>query len=348
MIAVLEKRSHRRRRTRRKRSIASYSKADDSVARIERILAGANRHLREAFIRTITHIRDASTLAQLESLLEAGRIEEAINLGSLAYAQFANEWVAVYVRAAEDTAGFIGRELGVIATFDQTNTAAVFQMQGNRLRLITGLTESQRQATREALLSGIEQGLNPRETARAFRDSIGLTRKQESYVQNFRRELESNNSRIFGRELRDRRFDRTIRRAIADGQPLDKATIDKMVSRYRERWIKHRSEVIGRTESLRSVHMGVEESYRQAIDDGLIDADSLVRIWNTARDERVRDFNTSSTSHRTMHNQQRHIGEVFFSGAGNLLSFPGDPSAPPEDTIQCRCVLSTRFKRPES
>lgn len=338
--------SDRRHRPRR-RQTDLLQKADDPAARIERLLAGADRQLREAFVRTITRIRDEATLARLAPLLEAGRIEEAIAIGQEAYAGFAEEWVEVYIRAGRDTAGFVGREISVIAAFDQVNERAVGAMQQNRLRLVREFTQSQTEATREALIDGIQQGLNPRAQARAFRDSIGLTAKQERFVRNFREELEAGSASVFRRKLRDKRFDRTIRRAIERGEVLDDATIGRMVQRYRERWIKFRSEVIGRTEALRSVHQGVEESYLQAIDAGQIEPDELVRIWNTALDERVRDFDDSSTSHRTMHGQERRIGEPFQSGAGNLLRHPGDPSAPPEDTVQCRCVLSTRFRRSE-
>jgi len=44
-----------------------------------------------------------------------------------------------------------------------------------------------------------------------------------------------------------------------------------------------------------------------------------------------------------MHNQVRGYREAFESGAGNLLMYPGDPNAPPEDRIQCRCAVATRI-----
>ena len=333
-----------KRRRRKKRRAVPYTKAEDPAARIFRMIEAAERKLQAEFIRAITRVRNSFTLAEMEALLEQGRFEEAVALGTAAYEQFANSWIVIYVKAAEDTAALIEKELSVIAVFDQTNTSAVISMQSNRLRLVNGLTDSQKEAAREALLNGIQQGLKPREQARAFRDSIGLTAKQERFVNNFRVELNENSARVFARQLRDKRFDRTIQRAIDSGNVLDQATIDKMVQRYRERWIKHRAEVIARTEGLRSVHEGLDEMYRQAIEDGIIDADSLIRTWNTARDSRVRDFSTSATSHRSMHGQQRGILEPFTSGAGNSLMRPGDINAPGIDTIQCRCVVSTRFK----
>jgi hypothetical protein len=341
---VIETGLRKRRRRRPLRPKASFAKVDDPVARIEAIIARAWRKLQEAFVRMVTRVRDASTLHEIEILVNAGRIDEAVALGEAAYLQFAGEWIEVYVLAAKDTAGFIGRELSVIATFDQTNVRAVQAMQANRLRLIREVTQAQTETIREVLVEGVRAGLNPRQVAREFRSSIGLTRKQQQYVANYRAELEALDARALGRQLRDRRFDRTLARAIDFESPLDRGQIDRMVTRYRERWIKYRAEVVGRTEGLRSVHEGVEEMYRQGIDSGAIDPESFVRVWNTALDGRVRDFEDSATSHRTMHGQEQRIGSPFVSGAGNQLRYPGDPNAPAVDTVQCRCVLSARFQ----
>ena len=50
-------------------------------------------------------------------------------------------------------------------------------------------------------------------------------------------------------DLRDHRFDATIRRAQREVVPLSQDRIEKMLGRYRERFIKYRAEVIARTES---------------------------------------------------------------------------------------------------
>jgi uncharacterized protein with gpF-like domain len=59
-----------------------------------------------------------------------------------------------------------------------------------------------------------------------------------------------------------------------------------------------------------------------------------VQTWNTAGDERVRE------SHADMEGQQVPLGQPFVSGLGNDLMYPGDPSAPAEDVINCRCVVT--------
>ena len=50
-------------------------------------------------------------------------------------------------------------------------------------------------------------------------------------------------------------------------------------------------------------------------------------------------FHNSRDSHMDMHLQRRKQGTPFVSGAGNLLRYPGDRSAPVEEWINCQCFL---------
>ncbi len=310
----------------------------DPASRIRGLIDRAEPSLRRAFEDIIKQIKNETTLAALATLLERGLVDEALRQSARAGARFSAFVNGVYVAAGTDTADFVGKSLEVIVDFDQTNVRAVSKMQLNRLRLIRGFTEEQRRATQEALVDGIQRGVNPRQAAREFRDSIGLTQNQQRAVNNYRSLLTSNSREALNRQLRDRRFDRTITRAIETDTPLTSTQINRMVSRYSERSLKHRSEVIARTEALRPVHEGSSEMYRQAIDEGVIDQQTLLRSWHTAGDDRVRDSHGSFV-------EDVGINEPFVSGNGNEIMFPGDLNAPPDETIQCRCAVTTRFKR---
>jgi hypothetical protein len=210
------------------------------------------------------------------------------------------------------------------------------------LRTIREFSEEQRRATREALMSGIARGVNPRQQAIEFRQSIGLTQNQQQAVENYRRLLtegRQNNlpsETALRRNLRDARFDRSIIRAIRDNRPLTEDQVNRMVSRYRERYIRYRSETIARTEALRAVHSGSEEMYQQAIEMGQIRPDQIRRTWNTAQDERVRG------AHAQLHGEVRGIDGVWTNSLGELR-FPGDPLGTPANVINCRCAISTRI-----
>lgn len=316
----------------------------DPEARIERLIARAEVEFGAAFTEMLSLVKGSISLSDLADLLDQSRFAEAFQIVARSSALLSVVWSGSYVRAGSETGSWLTANVAdVVMVFDQTNFRAVQVMRNNGLRLVSSFTEQQRVATQQALIDGISRGVNPREMARAFRNSIGLTPNQERWVRNYERALQDLDAGALRRELRDRRFDPTVRRAIAQGDPLTKQQIDKMVARYRARALKLRAETIARTEALRSTHEGVREMYDQAIEAGELLPDQLIRIWNTAGDERVRDFGGGAqTSHRIMNNQQRLVGELFRSGAGNLTLDPGAFGVGSED-INCRCVVSTRI-----
>ena len=311
----------------------------DNAKRILALIDAGWPTIAVAFRNAVSRVKSQQKLLEIENLIFQGRIDDALLFIETIPAATAAAVSLTFAAAANDTARLIGNVTNTPILYDNTNPRATEQMRNNRLMLINEFTSGQRDATRQALIRGIEQGLNPRDQARVFRDSIGLTAKQEQAVENYRAALERNSREALNRELRDRRFDPSVNRALSTGEPLSNTQINLMVDRYRERYIKHRSEVIARTESLRAVHQGVREMYEQAINSGVIDQNELEREWDDSGDARVRH------SHSAMNEQIRAVNEPFLSGNGNLLMFPGDPSAPASDSIQCRCAVVTRFKR---
>ena len=181
-------------------------------------------------------------------------------------------------------------------------------METNNFRLVREMVDSQRSMIRSVIAEEARLGTNPREVARRIRDNIGLTSKQEGFVQNYKRELqaigrEGSTGNVRTRRLRDRRSDSLVDRAIRDRQPLTEKQINSMVDRYRQRkWINYRAEVIARTEGLRAAHEGSEVMYEQAVGDGTLRSDQIQRTWVTAKDERVR------TAHARLNGQSRRYG----------------------------------------
>lgn len=306
-------------------------------SRIELLLAQASVIFRDRFRETVRQIQARIDLSEIEDLIAQRRFDEALIQVELAATNLSNAYITAYVLAGDDVFEFISNSIGIQVNFDQVNERAVAQMRAESLRLIREFTDGQRASTRAALVEGVLQGLNPRDQARLFRQSIGLTANQLRAVANFRRLLESNSAAALTRELRDRRFDSSIRRAVSGEKPLTAEQIDRMVERYYQRSLAARAETIARTESLAAVHQASDEGFHQAIEAGLID-EELTQKWKTAGDARVRE-----PSHTFMNGQTRPFGEPFLSGTGNLLRYPGDNRAPAHDVVRCRCVKTTRF-----
>lgn len=305
--------------------------------RIDALVELVEPRFRRRFLSVVQQIRDRFTLLELERLLTAGQIGEALRFAEVSAVRLGNVFGEAVIIAGDETALFIENSLLIPVSFDRVNQRAIDAMQQNQLRLVREFSLEQRQSTRTAMNAGVARGANPRTIAREVRDSIGLTSRQVQIVENYRRSLETLSRDALQRKLRDARFDPTVRRAITTSEPLAQAQIDRMVGRYRERWLSFRATTIARTESLRAVSAGNQEMFIQAVEEGQINAKDLQRQWNTALDERVR------SSHGSMHGQLRALDEPFISGKGARLRFPSDPNAPADETIQCRCAVGTTF-----
>lgn len=318
--------------------------ASDTEARIDRLLGRAEKRIARTFREMIEAIRGDLDLRSLADMLEAGRWEAAFELIEQTAARLGATSNLMFVQSAEDTAAFLANAGVARVTFDQVNVRAVAQMQNNRLDLIRGFVEGQRDTLRVVMTDGIMRGVSPIQQAREFREVVGLTDRQARAVLNFRRLLEQagvadaeDQGEALTRRLRDRRFDGSIVRAIRNERPLSQAHIDKMVERYRQRYVKYRAETIARTEALRNVHQGVNEAFDQAIELGQINPDDIEQKWISARDGRVRD------SHQSLNGETRKIGETWQGKYGDLR-YPGDPQAPAGDVINCRCIVTRRIK----
>ncbi|MEE8597833.1 MAG: phage minor head protein [bacterium] len=311
----------------------------DPHTRIIALIEKFEPRLRRIFLLAVIKAKlSLGSLLRIEKLILSNNIMGALNRAILVNTkEIVEEQALIYTTTGASGAKFLSNALKVTVNFDVVNERAVNAIKNNRLELVRNFKEEQKKAVKQALLSGAKRGLNPIEQAINFRDSIGLTAYQQQSVDNYRDLLERGNSQALDRRLRDRRFDTTIQNSIDSNIPLDYNQIDKMVKRYRERYIKYRSEVIARTEALRGVNMGNEELYAQAIEDGTINQKSLSRKWVATKDDRTRD------SHAKLNGVIKKYGEIF-QGLNGKLRFPGDPLAVASETIQCRCALATRIK----
>jgi len=184
---------------------------EDPGSRLERLISQLAPQVRGRFLSVVRAMLGVHTLAELADLISTGRLEQALDEVVGAAGALGGAWTRAYLSSGERTSGFLGRALAEINVhFDGMNFRAVEAVRGNSLRLVREFTAEQRAATRQAILDGIARGANPVEQARAFRESIGLTRYQERAVANYRRALESGSQDALARELRDRRFDRTV------------------------------------------------------------------------------------------------------------------------------------------
>jgi hypothetical protein len=88
-----------------------------------------------------------------------------------------------------------------------------------------------------------------------------------------------------------------------------------------------RSLVIARTESTTAANYGINM--------GAESSDYEVnKFWINTKDKRTR------ASHLAMTNERIAINQPFMVG-GTAMMYPGDPSAPAKEVVNCRCVMAT-------
>ena len=322
---------------------------DEAEAALERVADKLEPRIARAFEESLNNLRGRVSEDRLVELIESGDISAIVNevLGEQVTRdafQSVSAAIAAAVYSGASAAADIqpsvigprGTEIRFV--FNQANPRLAEFAQTQTATRVREISEDVRQVTRDVISEGATRGDNPRTTARRVRESIGLTRKQQGSVQNYRRMLETLDRDALERELRDRRFDSSVRRAIARGEPLPQDKIDRMVERYRSRYIKHRSEVIARTESIKSVQGAQHELIQSYIDEGLIEEDQIRRFWRHTKDNRTRDDHrliASMNPNGVGHN------EPFQTPLGPLM-YPGDPNGLPENIVNCRCSAFVR------
>lgn len=337
---------------------------------LEQMALEMEARIREVFLAAVQDIRDEASVQLIAELVRTGDAESLMVALGITVARYALLLEAVrqaYVRAGVAAArGFPpmrpsvtpgqpwrpSRGYGLRLSFDITNPRAERWLREHSSQLVTRIIADQRDAIRVVLTEGMAMGEGPRDTAleivgrvgttgRRQGGIIGLTSQQADAVTRARAELA--NPRRMGaylrRKARDKRFDRTVRKAMREGRPLTAAQIDRITGRYADRLLKLRGEVIARTEALQAMNAGREQAMAQAIEAGTVRADQVTAVWKTAVDHRVRD------SHREMQNVTVKWGEVFTLPSGARMRYPGDTSmgAPAEEVIQCRCIAEYKI-----
>jgi hypothetical protein len=308
--------------------------------------------LQRAFLDSIYKIRDQAQIDQIVRMLERGDVDgavRAVGLDPTQFRPFDKAITAAFEAGGEATAAIVpalidGRGFRLSFQFSIRNPAAEDWLKSYSSGLVTEMINDQRDAIRGYLADGLAQGANPKSTAldlvgRVSRTSgrreggiIGLTSSQEQWVRNYRDELLSDDpTAALERALRDKRFDKRVRRAAARGEKLSAGDVEPMVTAYKNRALRYRAETIGRKETITSLHTAQDQAMQQAAAVGNIDQRDVSYIWHTAHDDRVRE------THRPMDRQVRQMGTPFTTGAGVHLMYPGDPSGPAAEVINCRC-----------
>lgn len=324
--------------------------------RLALLLAEFEPIILQAYFEAVAEIRSKITLRLLIERLERNDIGGTIDVLNIEREAFGPVESAI-ARAYEGGGISMAEELRlrdpegnrIVFRFGVRNPEAEAWLLSHSAALVTRIVEDQRQGIRTALAEGLARGDNPRRaaldvvgrvnrvTGRREGGIIGLTAPQERFVASAREELLSGDPKALrnylGRERRDRRFDALVRKAIAEGRALDRATVERMVGRYADRLLDLRGEMLSRTETMIALGKSRDDAMGQAIAAGKVDPAFVTKRWLSAGDDRVRH------SHRTLNGDEVGFYASFQSPTGARLRFPGDPDVPISETSGCRCTV---------
>lgn len=127
------------------------------------------------------------------------------------------------------------------------------------------------------------------------------------------------------------------RKAVDEGWPIDElaAKIDTLLSDEGVATWANRGLVVARTEAISAYNAGTFAGYRSlAAQDGT----AYEKGWLATHDTRVRPTHLAADLGTPETGQRVPLAEPFAVGEARLM-FPGDPSGPPDEVIQCRCSL---------
>lgn len=245
--------------------------------------AVADKHLARLTRAIIQVFDEQQALVNMKALTAAIRIGSlpdamaALNLPDDTIAK-ADEWRdfkgvlrGLWQGGFELTEGSFDRQTGITARFDMELPRAVQHLNEYQFELIQGIDAATKTLLQDILgmaftnpvgaeLIGIPAG-NPRQTARTIQQFIGITENQASTLDNFVEKLRENGA--------------------------DEDLIAKRRELYLKRMRRSRATTIARTETIRAVSVGQQELWRQAADQGFIDANVARRIWFVTPDDRL-------------------------------------------------------------
>lgn len=314
----------------------------------------------DAFMEAVRDLTRAADLQAITTAVRTGNIEAAIaaaNLDAAAYSPVLDALERAYAEGGREALGLLPRRTpggtALLFRFDVRNGRATDWLRQHGAALVSQVLDDQRSAIRTALVAGMQAGRGPQSVAldiigRTNRVTgareggiVGLTSTQAEAARNAEAELRSGEAaqlrNYLTRNRRDKRFDKTIERAIREEKPVPADLIERATTRYKARLLELRGQVIGRTEALSALNASQYEALKQAVESGQLDQAQVRRVWRSASDMRVRH------THAALNGDTAGIEESFRSPSGAMLRFPGDPAAPISERANCRCWMQPRI-----
>lgn len=328
------------------------------MANINRILqdikAKYGRSVARAFADAIADVRSNVVLKRVIDALERGNIDAAIralNIDETLFASLRAQMVAAYndgaVAVIAATRFNPPTATRAVVRWDASNPVAERFIREAVGTEITKITNATLEGVREAMAAGYGKGQGPRTIAldvvgrigangKRSGGLVGLNGPQVRYVQNMRGRLESGDfTGVMRMTKRDKRFDKTLTKAIREGKPLTKSQINRITTRYSDRLLKLRGDTIARTETAGAVEQSRVDAFRVGMAKENYPPQYVIKEWlhgGGGMKPRIQHMHESGQT-------VRGLDTPFVMADNTLMQRPHDPEAPAKHVINCTCTL---------
>lgn len=314
--------------------------------------------LRRAFLECVQAIRDNIELKRVIAALDNGNIQAAVDALDIHPDDFARFVLALDeaynkggLATVDDMPQLRDPEGGKVQfRWGVRNLGAEQSIQNHAATMIRDLVEDNIAGIRDVMMEGLAAGRNPATLTRQIVGAknrvtgaregglIGLDSRQIRTVAWIRDAMRTGDvDRMLAYldlKLRDRRFDRSVEKAIQEGKSLTAESAGKVVTAYSNRALDSRAKRIALHETFIALSTSQHDAYAQQIAAGRLLAEDVTKTWRHTPQERGR------AQHIVMNGQTVAFNSMFRAPDGTLIRHPHAPGTPAHHTIGCKCGVA--------
>lgn len=300
------------------------------MSKLDLILMELEPELAQALLDSFDGIRKGVDMAALRDAVERGdvaAVEATLNVDEGSFAPYALVATMIYMRYGMAFGPTLVRGF----TFNPNTPVGQAVIADNVQRM----AEETRQMARDMVMAGYGR----REVAKRIRGSIGLSRAQQTYVENMRRRLESGDPAelraiLKGQTLRDKRYDPAIKKAIETGKKIPTRKVEEMTTAYTRKLIRKRAQDVAAAEAQQYAETAKFEAAKQT-------GKPVTKIWRHSR-----IWLRARVDHVYMNGKSVEGMETpFVMPDGVLMQYPHDPSGGARHNANCRCRAQYKIVR---
>lgn len=321
-------------------------------ADLDRLLGKLEPEVRKAFEAAVRNHAARIDLRALTDALARGDMQAAIEIASLKPKDVytISEALRGAFFSAANVAGNGGRGIIGQFQFNGRHPEAIAWAERNSATLVTRLTTESRDAVRATITGGFDLNRGVQAVARDIAgrrvgaarvgSMVGLTGPQAASIMRARVGLSSGDAPAMRDylklALRDRRFDKIVRRAIKEGRAIKTADLEKILEAHKAKALGYRAKVIAQAETFKAAAVGRDQSYRQMLSMEGVTGVSVRWQHNLSAEPRI--------EHVAMGGTVVQLGQPFVFPDGTAMLYPHDETAPARHVIGCKCIAIYRVQ----